>query len=135
MSLGDSPDPPAVQQVQSTTEPWPGQQPYLKNLFRRAEGLYNRPSELYPGSFTATQAPQSNTAAAQLEQFSQGPAQDFTSALFQANQFGFGDVLRPETNPALQAYGDQLSSQIGRGFQQEILPALRSEAVGTGNAS
>lgn len=135
MSLGDSPDPPTQQTVTNTTEPYGPQQPHLNNLFARAENLYKNPAELYPGAFTAPQALQSNQAAAGLEAYATGPASNFVDSLIQANQFGLGDVLRPDTNPALAAYGDALSAQIGRGFEQEILPALRSEAVGSGNAS
>lgn len=45
------------------SEPWSGQQPYLKDLFREGQGLYRQgPQEFYPGTTVAPFAPQQQQA-------------------------------------------------------------------------
>lgn len=60
MADGDAPK----QQKQTVnSQPWTEQQPYLKDLFKRAEGLYKAgPVQYYPGSTVAPMSPTSQQA-------------------------------------------------------------------------
>ena len=52
-----------TQKSETNTSPWGGQQPYLTNLFKRAENLYQQgPLEFYPGETYAGMSPVSGQA-------------------------------------------------------------------------
>lgn len=84
-------------QTQTTqSEPWAGQQPYLRDIFRNAQSLYRQgPQEFWPGQTVAPFAPQ------------QMQAMDLTT-----NRALSG-------SPQEQAFGGYLTSQLG---QQNIDP-------------
>jgi len=43
-----------------------------------------------------------------------------------------GDVLKPSSNPALQANADAVTGTIERGLTQKVLPSIRGAAAGAG---
>lgn len=109
-----------------TQEPWKPQQPYLKDLFKRADALWQRGA---PGS------EQSNAALQDYINTLQATNQNLTPFLNetqQAHQFLLGDVLRPESNPSLQAYMDMSNRAISKNFNEQTLPNLTSQAAAAG---
>lgn len=101
------------------SEPWSGQQPYLKDLFQQGQNLYRQgPQEFYPGVTVAPFAPQ------------QQQAMDMTT-----NRALSG-------SPQEQAFGGYLSNQLGQpnidpmaiarmlGQAQNAFPAADQFAVG-----
>lgn len=75
MSLGGSKQPSTTTQTQVST-PWAGQQPYLSDLFARAQANLNQPPQYFPGS---TVAPQSNATQKAID-MAQGTATNLQGA-------------------------------------------------------
>lgn len=50
-----------------------------------------------------------------------------------ASNFLLGDVLNPESNPALQRYMTGATDQITNNFLRNVMPSIRGEAITTGN--
>jgi hypothetical protein len=117
----------------SSTAPWTGQQPYLHNLFGRAEGLYNRG----PFDYVANQSP----FTAQAQQLMAQRALD-PNSLVGRSQGVLGDTisgkyLTPDSNPFLQQsvndalglaksqfagqYGGRAGGNLGNSGYQEML--------------
>lgn len=53
---------PGVRDVKTSTSPWAGQQPFLKEVFRRAQGLSNRPMQQFPGERVVGFSPETEEA-------------------------------------------------------------------------
>lgn len=105
------------------SEPWSGQQPYLKDLFRSAQGLYNQgPQEFYPGSTVAPFAPQQQQAMDMMTNRAlSGSPQEQAFGSYLQSQLGQQN-LDPSmmVNPAMQAAGgvgagQNLMMQAGSG--------------------
>src|SRR5678809_760901 len=84
-------------ETRSDTSPWSGQQPYLSNLFSRAEGLYGQPT-VAPQSAYTQQAIQGRAAEAGPNSLT-GQAQNQISGTLAGNyanpysQSALGDML------------------------------------------
>ncbi len=76
-------------QQKSESSPWIGQQPYLSDVFRKAQGLYNRgPQQYYPGqTYTDFNAIQQDAMGAQLDR-AQGSSQEAALGNYINNQLG-----------------------------------------------
>lgn len=57
------------------TEPWSGQQPYLKDIFRQAQDIYRQGygQQYYPGQQVAAFSPQTQMGLNQMTQYGMGP--------------------------------------------------------------
>lgn len=110
------------------SDPWEGQQPYLSNLFQQAQLQFNqRNPDLIKSTEAATQGADAYKGAA-------ATAQGLASSAAQGQQFlARGDVLSPESNPALQQYIDLANQATTRSFQQGVLPSLKGQSVQAGN--
>lgn len=106
-SLFGSPDP---KYTQSTQSPWGPQEPYLKSLFSRAEGLYNQPT-FAPETLSAMQR-QTDRAMSGNNLTTQGQAQWGKTIA--------GDYLNPSSNPYLastvQAALDPVQGRVNATF-------------------
>lgn len=109
------------------TTPWRGQVPYLEQLFTQAQDRFNQPA---PDITASTELAQG--AVSGLTNAAEGLG-DFLGNAQGANEFLLGDVLRPDSNPALQEYINLSNSAITRQFTEGILPQLTSGAVQAGN--
>lgn len=116
-----------------TTVPWTQQQPYLVDLFKRAqEQLDSSDLSYYPNSTVAPVNPlqtQAQNMALQTAMTQQAP---FASNTAGANNFLLGPVLDPRSNPSLQMYGNYLTDTMTRAFNEDVLPQIRSGAVAAG---
>lgn len=108
MSSGGS----KVQQINSTNAPWSGQQPFLSDVFGRAQNQFNAgPYSYYPNSTVVPFSNQTEAALGRLE----GAANDPNSLTRQA-QGQLGATLRGDYlnagNPAFGAMMDRVANQI-----------------------
>lgn len=103
----------------------PDQLPFLKDIFQRAQDFSNQSG--FAGQDPLQSEGQNNAllAASGLSPLING-AQS-------ANQFLLGDVLNPASNPFLQSTASAATRPIFEGLTQNILPAIRGGAAGTGN--
>lgn len=62
-----------------------------------------------------------------------GSISDIAGQAANSSRFLSGDVLYPESNPALQGYIDAAIRPITEQFTQSVLPGIRGNAVTTGN--
>lgn len=119
-------------QTSSTVEkadPWAGQQPYLTDIFGKAQAQYNSGTpSYYPGTVLAPQDP--NTLAAQEKAltYANTTAPDAVGRVLSAQNFGLGDVLYADSNPALRANVRGALNPIVDNFYNRILPNIGSEA-------
>jgi hypothetical protein len=61
-----------------------------------------------------------------------GPQQDLATQGAQTSQFLSGDVLKPESNPALASYMDAAVKPLYQNLTESTLPAIRSAAESAG---
>lgn len=96
-------------ETRSDTSPWVGQQPYLQNLFTRAESLYGRPTVAAQSPYTQ-QAIQQRAAEA-------GPGSLTGQAQEQFRGTIAGEYLNPYRAGALNDVMDMTRSKINSQFQ------------------
>lgn len=85
------------------SDPWPGQQPYLLDLFARAQKQLNSSNPNYfAGSTVAPQSDATTQAQQQLLAYSRGGAQQTANAAQGALNFNLTDARSVESNPYLQ---------------------------------
>lgn len=112
------------QQTQTVNnDPWSGQQPYLRDLFRGGQNLFQQGAPS-----TARSGAALDNYIAELGQAGQA-VRPLAGQTYDANKFLLGDVLRPESNPALQSYIDLSNQSITDAFTQNVLPQLTSGAA------
>ena len=130
----------STQTSQTTTEPWPVQQGYLKTGFAEAEqNVLGRPLEYFPESTVIPFAPESTAAlGATTSRAIQGSpllggAQEYTGDVLS------GKYIDPRSNPFLAGVSDAVMSEVlpavsgtfGRAGRTGGSP-LQMEAVGRG---
>ena len=131
------------QKVEQTSEPWKGAQPYLHDVFGRAQGMVNQGA--YGGPFIGAQSPYTQQAIGQQAQMAGDP-----NSLISMGQRELGDTiggkyLSIDGNPAAQAainaaqrtvskqfsgdnYGSSANREwLGRGVGEAVSPILMQE--------
>ena len=111
-----------------TSEPWSGQEPYLRDLFRNAQAYFGgaRPDV---GDAAAL-----NQAGVDSLRGAAGRMQPLLNQAQAANQrLVSGELLIPDSNPALQAYIDQGNQLIMNQFTEGVMPQLSGGALVAGN--
>ncbi len=95
------------------SEPWEGQQPYLRDIFSGAQDLFNQgPQEYYPGQTVAPFSPQTQMGMDLMTQRALGgsPQQD------QFGNYLSGQFNQQNMDPATMfGYGNQAAQGIGTG--------------------
>lgn len=118
--------------VTEKADPWKGVQPYLKDIYANAQGLFNKPQPFYPErTFPFFNQSQLSGMQSQL-----GYANDvYAPATQQYQNFLQGMMQAPDTvasNPAvmnmINAQGSLINDQLTRNW----LPQIRSGAIGAG---
>lgn len=122
-----------TQTTTQKTEPWEGQQPYLKDVFSQAQQQYqsSNPS-YYPGSTLAGQS--AATLGGQQSALSaagngQGLINNATGV---ANATLRGDYLSPDSNPFLKATFDKAAGDVARVYQTATAPGTDATAIAAG---
>lgn len=132
-----------TQTIQSA-DPWAGITPFLlgaegttgglPGTFPEARRLYmNEVPELYPAQMFINRTPLETQARDLQLGYLTGPemAQDINQVQSAVN-FGLGDVLYPESNPAMQAYMDAANRGTVRQLTENILPSYRGGFIDAG---
>ena len=103
------------------TEPWSGQQPYLRDIFGQAQQLYGQgPQQYFPGQTVAPFSPQQQLAMDLQTQMALGGDPNLQAA----QQWGMGQMGMPQMDPRQIA-------QFGTGMQQQGADFLQ-QAGGAG---
>ena len=95
------------------SEPWKAQQGSLKNLYARAEGLFNQgPYQYYPGQTVEGFDPSSENAFRMVEQRAANGDPTLNAARGETERTIRGDYLSPDSNPHLKSMYDIVISII-----------------------
>lgn len=118
----------------SSTVPWKGQQPYLKEIFSEAQKLYRGgPLEYYGGQAIAGFGPLD--AAARQRGFA--AADWYIPQALDAGAYGLDYGLRQAVdvgqNPVVQGAIEAAMRAPTRSLRDEWLPAIRNQSIATGN--
>ena len=110
------------------SEPWSAQKPYLEELFQQAQQYFQR------GPADISRATNVGLRGAEDYERGAGAAGDIAGRAADAQRFlTSGDVLSPESNPALQQYIDFANQATTRAFRQGGLQAIDAGSVQAGN--
>lgn len=107
-------------QVQKA-DPWSEQQPYLKDLFARAQQYMEGPAPGYLDRYTQA-----------VNQAGQNAA-PLSSSANEATNFLLTAARNPSANPAFQEYLNLSNKSLADTFNQEVLPGLTSQTAAVGN--
>lgn len=123
------------------TEPWKGQQPYLRDLFKQAQRALHKGAgqEYYPGQQVAGFSPMTSAGLDQMYGYGmqgsplQQPMQQFLgqSMMNPAGMAGVGMDM-PGQNPYLDAMVGNVGMQMGQQLQQQTLPGIHAAFGGAG---
>ena len=102
----------------TTSSPWEGVQPYLKDLFAKAQTQQQGGG--YQGQFIAPQSPFTTQAIAQQAAQAQNPNGLVGQAQGQLGQTIGGDYLDPSSNPYLQSTLNSLTGNALRATNQQF---------------
>lgn len=122
----DGAQPVGSQTVEQKTEPWAGQQPYLKTGFAKAQSeILNKPTQAYPNSTVVPFSPQTNLAlqATQNRAMQGSPLQDAGGQAYMDTIQG--NYLMAD-NPYLQSTIDAANRGTVRNFQTAVQPGIDS---------
>ncbi len=119
------------QTVRATTELSPEQKALIEPTISIFQDYLQNPAQLPDYSQIAGFDPIQLQAQEQLLE-GVGNQQQTVGGASDALQFLMGDVLRPESNPALQGYIDAATRPITENLLEEVLPGLRGSAVTAG---
>lgn len=105
-------------------------------VMAQAEAIFGKESvrqPTYPGAQPVAASADTLAAQEQLRQFSTGQGAQVASQAGEALKFGLGDVLYPETNPALQATIGTATRKVGEAFTDPggVLSQIRSNFATT----
>ncbi len=119
--------------VETNTEPWIGQQPYLSSGFQEAARLYGSGGpQYYPWQTTTPFSPQSQTAM-ELQQgraLAGSPVTD--AARNQLTGTLQGDYLNPQSNPYLSQYAEAAMEPVARQYKEAVFPGIEGQFAGAG---
>ena len=114
-------------------DPWAEQQPYLTDIFAKAQNLHNTAQpQFYPGQTYANFNPLEQQAQTQLASTAQGSMQELANKAGSAQGFLLGDVLRADSNPYMGAAIQGAIDPIYERLTRQALPGVRSGAVAAG---
>ncbi len=82
------------------------------------QAQFNKPGAApeYPGAKPIAPSASSVQANEMMKQFALGPGAGISNQATNALQFGLSDVLRPESNPALQSTIDTATRKVGQAY-------------------
>ena len=117
-----------------TTAPWGPQQPYLENLYGRAEGLYGQGGPtFYPGSLTAGFDPAQTAAQGAVER--QATAGSPVAPTYQnmlTTTYSGGFLPGQQSNPYLDAMYQQAARPVTQNYQEAVAPGIGAQAASSG---
>lgn len=106
-------------------EPWSGIQPYLKNLYTRANTAYSTPLKYYSGSTVAGLSDQTQGALQGITNMGMQGAPFMASGNNLLNQTLQGGYLN--SNPYLDQTYDRAAQAVTRNFSDAVMPGLGAQ--------
>ena len=125
------------QETETSSEPWKGIQPYLRQAYRSAErNILRDPQEFFPGQTYVGFSPETEQAlTAQTARAGANPllgqAQDYTSSVLGGDFLGSNPYMDQLSDSVLSSVMPQVSSQFGGASGRFGSPAM-AEALGRG---
>lgn len=123
------------------TEPWSGQAPYLQDLMRQAQGMFQsgQGQQYFPGRQVAGFSPQTDYGIGQMTNQGmygtgvEGGMQDWINAstMNPAQMAGVGMDM-PGQNPWLDQMVGKVGSRMGEQLQEQTLPGINATFGGAG---
>lgn len=104
------------------------QEGYLKDIFARAQGLYQGAPLQYGPSRVAGFNPTELAAQQGALNYAAGGATDIANQAAGGLKFALGDVLNPETNPNLAKYAEGATRPVFQQLRESVLPGIRDAA-------
>jgi hypothetical protein len=119
-------------QTVQKADPWVGQQPYLTDIFRESQRLYQQgPMQFYPGQTYASPSQKTEQAEAMIAQQALGSQQVMAQQAALANQFGLMQPQMLSQNPYL-AGATEAALRPVYGQAQGLLQQARRGATQAG---
>lgn len=115
----------ATDTTTTIAEPWSGIQPYLKNLYSRANTQYGKPLKYYSGSTVADLSSQTQGALGGLYNFGMNQTPYGAAGQDMLTQTLQGGYLN--SNPYLDATYDRAADAVSRQFSQAVLPGIGTQ--------
>lgn len=116
--------------TQTPPQPWSGQQPYLLDLYKRAEQAYQQPLEYYPESTLAEVDPTLQQAWGQTAELGRRGTDVGNAASNLATRTMGGEFMGQ--NPYLDQMYGRAAQNVTRQFQRSVLPELESRFARAG---
>ena len=120
----------------ATNEPWAAQQPYLQDVFGRAQGLSYQPLEYGPDRFIR----QGDTITQGIQQANQfnpqanlGAARDYTNDALSGKYLDGNPYLQDQIDRSAQSFSANVSSLYGGAGRTGSGAAARAFSQGLGN--
>lgn len=115
-------------------DPWKGQQPYLKDVMKQAQGWYQSGDNSMPWGQEAIAPLDPNTIAGQnsiVDAATNVLPMQIASGI-QANNWGLGGSLDVNNNPYIQQAVQGAINPVINSFRDQVLPGIRSGAGDAG---
>ena len=122
-------------ETRQVSEPWPGQAPYLADIFAQAKHLFlKRRPQYFPDPTVAPFSPETVQAQNYLRDFAGpgGGASQIINPATQAQQFALGPVLDVGNNPYVQGAARAAVNPVIDALTESALPAIRHGARAAG---
>jgi hypothetical protein len=101
-----------TQQVVQQSDPWAGQQPYLSEIFARAQALSNSPQTFFPGQTFAGLSPEGEMALQMQTRRAMAGSPLTGAAQGELTRTLSGAYLDPTVNPAFQKAAGDIQSRL-----------------------
>lgn len=117
----------------TTTEPWSGAQPYLKQIMSEASKAYGQTSKTpYGGDYYAPYTADQLASQDYMRQLAPVVQQQVRPAMQLAQDTAGGKFLDPSTNPAFQAALSASIQPAVQTFRESVVPGINSAAISQG---
>lgn len=125
----------ATENITSTSAPWSAQQPYLQNLFSRADNLYGQGGpQYYPQSTVAPFGGNTLYALDMYNGLATNPNPTVSSSQTQIADTLSGKYLSPDSNPYLKGMYDNAASDVTRHYSEAVAPSIQAQFANSGRA-
>lgn len=118
----------------TVSQPWAGQQPYLSDLYRRAQAARDQPRQYYPYETYVPRNATQQQAGGMTRELA-GADSPFVQGVGGMAQKTFaGDYLSPDSNPWLKQTFDRAATDVGQAFNRTIMPSIGARYSSAGQA-
>jgi hypothetical protein len=125
----------------TTSEPWAGQKPYLQDLFKQAQGMFEsgQGQQFYGGPLVAGFSPMTEQGIGQMyqrgaqgSQLQPGMNQFLNQSMLNPGGMAGVGTDMPGQNPYLDQMFGTVAQRAGEQFQEQTMPAIAAQFGGAG---